>query len=140
PPGNWKGIKALTGGTSNLRDVLDNMVSNAGMLIDAAVKNEARARVTDLAALKGGARFLARIPAEDRRVQVHTADVERTIMQALGVSSRHGLTPDQQAFLDQIISNMGQMTSFWLHNQAPLGSNIVAVLDAGKPVFYEVAD
>lgn len=29
---------------------------------------------------------------------------------------------------------------FLLHNQAPAGGNVVAVLKQGKPVWYEVAD
>ena len=54
-PGDWAGIKALTGGTDNLRDILGNMIGNATMLIDVALTNEARRGVTDLADLPGGA-------------------------------------------------------------------------------------
>ncbi len=41
--GDWRGIKALTGGTDNIRDVLHNMIRNSTTLIDAAITNEARA-------------------------------------------------------------------------------------------------
>ena len=41
-------IKALAGGTDNLRDVLGNMIGNAAMLIDAALVNEARQEVAKL--------------------------------------------------------------------------------------------
>lgn len=63
-PGDWSGIKALTGGTTNIRDVLGNMVSNAAQLIDKAVKNEARQKIATLANETGGGRFMVKIDAE----------------------------------------------------------------------------
>ena len=76
-PGDWKGIKALTGGTDNLRDILGNMIGNASMLIDAALTNEARLKVANLARQRGGARFMAKIPKEEKTVKVHRLEIER---------------------------------------------------------------
>jgi hypothetical protein len=81
-PGDWRGIKALTGGSENLREVLGNMVGNARMLIEAALINEARLKVADLAQREGGARFMAKIPREGRVVRVPAEEVERAIIEA----------------------------------------------------------
>lgn len=139
-PGDWKGIKALTGGTDNIRDVLGNMIGNAAMLIDAGLTNEARQRTAELAQQQGGARFMAKIPAEDKLVKIHRAEVERAILEALGVRSFRALPVEMQMFVDQIINGMERMVPLVMHNQTPFGGNVVAVLDDGKPTYYEVAD
>ena len=139
-PGDWKGIKALTGGTDNLRDVLGNMIGNAAMLMDAALSNEARLSVTRLAGLRGGAKFMARIPTEERLVKVHRAEVERQILDALGVRDKRNLPIEAQQLVDQIMDGMEVMVPFVQRGQAPLGGNVVAVLKNGKPEYYEVAD
>ena len=139
-PGDWKGIKALTGGTDNLRDVLENVIGNAGMLIDAALVNEARIKVAKLSQLRRGAKFMAKIPTDERVVQVHRAEVERAILEALGVKKRNQLPPDVQVMVDQIVLNMEVMVPLAMRGQTPLGGNVVAVLRNGKPEYYEVAD
>ena len=139
-PGDWKGIKALTGGTDNLRDILGNMIGNARMLIDAALTNEARLAVTKLTGLRGSAKFLARIPTESRWVQVHRAEVERRVLEALGVRHKNALPVDLQKAVDQIINGFETFVPFEMKGQAPAGGNVVAALRGGKPDYYEVAD
>jgi hypothetical protein len=138
--GDWKGIKALTGGTGNLRDVLGNMIGNANTLTDAALTNEARQEVAKLAGKEGGASFMAKIPTEERGVKIPRDEIERVILDALGVSSKRALPADQQIFVDQIIDNLGGLVDVMLRGQAPTGRNVVAVLRQGKPEYYEVAD
>jgi len=139
-PGDWQGIKALTGGTDNLRDILGNMIGNASMLIDAALTNEARVQAADLAKSAGGARFMARIPSEERQVRVHQAEIERAVLDALGVRRKEELDTEQQAMLDDILAGMGGMVPLIQRGQAPGGRNVVAVLRNGKPEYWEVAD
>ncbi|MBK9351393.1 MAG: hypothetical protein IPN05_14965 [Sulfuritalea sp.] len=63
-PGDWAGIQALTGGTTNIKDVLGNMIGNAAMLLDKSVKNEARRKIANLALKEGGGKFMVKIDAE----------------------------------------------------------------------------
>ncbi len=138
--GDWRGIKALTGGTENLRDILGNIIGNAQMLISASLTNEARLDVADLAKKQGGARFMAKIPTEDRRVRVETDQIESAILEGLGIRDIRALPVEQQQFLDQIMRGLGNPLSLYLHNQAPMGHNVVAALRDGRPEYYEVAD
>ena len=138
--GDWRGIKALTGGSGNLRDILDNMIRNAATLIDAALTNEARVKVARLAQGEGGAKFMARIPKEDRAVRVHLEEVRRAILEALGVRRMESLPAEAQQAVDEILDGMIPVASFVLRGQAPTGPNVVATMVRGDPVYYEVAD
>ncbi len=124
-PGDWQGIKALTGGTDNIRDVLGNMVANAAQLVDVAVKNEARLKIAELASKPGGGKFMVKIDAESRPVKVSGSQVMDEMFK------RYGIAIDGQppAFFE-----------FFLNGQPPAGSNVVAVLKDGKKVWYEVGD
>lgn len=124
-PGDWQGIKALTGGTDNIRDVLGNMVANAAQLVDVAVKNEARLKIAELASKPGGGKFMVKIDAESRPVKVSGSQVIDEMFK------RYGIAIDGQppAFFE-----------FFLNGQPPAGSNVVAVLKDGKKVWYEVGD
>lgn len=140
PPGDWRGIRALTGGSENLRPVLGNIIQNAATLIDAALTNEARQKVARLAGRFGGARFMAKIPKDERAVRVSKDEIERAIIEALGVRSVKALPIDMQVMIDQIVTGMRPMTTLFQHAQTPKGRNIVAVLYDGKPTYYEVID
>lgn len=124
-PGDWQGIKALTGGTDNIRDVLGNMVANAAQLIDVAVKNEARLKIAELASKPGGGKFMVRVDPESRPVRISGDQVVNAM------AEKFGLMIDGQppAFFD-----------FFLNGQPPAGKNVVAVLRDGKKVWYEVGD
>ena len=124
-PGDWQGIKALTGGTDNIRDVLGNMVANAAQLIDVAVKNEARLKIAELASKPGGGKFMVKIDPESRPVKISGSQVLDEMFK------RYGLMVDGQppAFFE-----------FFQNGMPPAGGNVVAVLKDGKKVWYEVGD
>lgn len=124
-PGDWAGIQALTGGTENLRDVLGNMLGNAAMLIDKAVKNEARVKIAELASRPGGGRFMAKIDPGSRPVKIGGDQVLKAMFEKYGIA----VDGEAPAFFE-----------FLIHGQPPAGGNVVAVLKGGKPVWYEVAD
>lgn len=148
-PGDWSGIKALTGGTDNLRDVLGNMTANAAQLIDKAVKNEARQKIAELATERGGGRFMVKIDAESRPVKVDKKAVLDGLLQTLGIDraqyERRGeklpahVRKMIKALEDDLANSPGMM-EFYVGNQPPAGGNVVAVLHEGKPTWYEVAD
>ncbi len=124
-PGDWQGIKALTGGTDNIRDVLGNMVANAAQLIDVAVKNEARLKIAELASKPGGGKFMVKIDPESRPVKISGSQVMDEM------AKRYGLMVDGQppAFFE-----------FFQSGMPPAGNNVVAVLKDGRKVWYEVGD
>ena len=146
--GNWSGIKALTGGTGNLNDVLGNMIQNAASLMSAAVRNEARVKIADMAdRQRGGGRFMVRIPKEDRKVRLSKDQIHDAALRALGVSpaaARMGQIPDSLqhaiALMEVTFAKQPALLDFWIPGQAPFGDTVVAVLRNGKPDFYEVAD
>lgn len=146
--GNWKGIRRLTGGTDNIRDVLGNMVQNAGHLITEALRNEARLEVANMAnKVRGGGRFMVKIGKDTKAVAIDKSQVRRFVYELLGINPRMaeaGMVPEEMMEAVRKIQmefelNPGYL-KFWLHGQAPKGDNVIAVMRGGKPEFYEVAD
>ncbi len=124
-PGDWSGIQALTGGTTNIKDVLGNMVGNAAMLLDKAVKNEARLKVARLAQLQGGGKFMVKIDTESRPVKISGDQVLDAMLKKYGIA----IDGDAPAFFE-----------FLIKGQPPAGKNVVAVMQQGKTVWFEVGD
>lgn len=145
--GNWAGIQALTGGTGNLRDILGNMTQNAATLIDTALKNEARAKIVKLAETqKGGGNFLVKIAPDSKLVKIEREQIKEKLLEAAGIdprNARSGMLDTEQAKLvvqiEQQLDSAPGLFEFLVHNQTPKG-NIMAVLEDGKPTYYEVAD
>jgi hypothetical protein len=134
--GNWSGIKKLTGGTDNIRDVLGNLIGNAAMLIDVALKNEARQRIAELGLLRGGGRFLERIPPESRKVKIDRDQVREKLVEAASATGQ----ADVERTIDEILAGAPYLMDFLVRSQTPTGGNIMAVLRDGKPTYYEVVD
>lgn len=124
-PGDWAGIQALTGGTTNIKDVLGNMIGNAAMLLDKSVKNEARRKIANLALKEGGGRFMVKIDAESRPVKISGDQVLAEMFKRYGIA----IDGDAPAFFE-----------FLIKGQPPAGNNVVAVMQGGKPIWFEVGD
>lgn len=145
--GNWAGIQKLTGGSGNLRDILGNMTQNAATLIDTALKNEARAKIVKLAETqKGGGNFLVKIAPDSKLVKIEREQIKEKLLEAAGIdpkAARSGMLDAEQAKLvaqiEQQIDSAPGLFEFMVHGQTPKG-NIMAVLEDGKPTYYEVAD
>ena len=145
--GNWAGIQALTGGTGNLRDILGNMTQNAATLIDTALKNEARAKIVKLSeTVKGGGNFLVKIAPDSKLVKIDRDQVRDKMIESMGIDplqvKRGNIDADTAKLvktIDQQMADAPGLFEFMVHNQTPKG-NIMAVLEDGKPTYYEVAD
>ena len=124
-PGDWSGIQQLTGGTTNIKDVLGNMIGNAAMLIDKAVKNEARVKIAKLALEKGGGKFMVKIDTGAKPVKISGDQVIEAMLKKYGIA---------------VDGNAPAFFQFMVHGQPPAGGNVVAVLQHGKPVWFEVGD
>ena len=124
-PGDWAGIQQLTGGTTNIKDILGNMIGNAAMLVDKAVKNEARKKVANLALRPGGGKFMVKIEPGERMVRISGDQVLDALFKKYGIA----MDGDAPAFFE-----------FLIKGQPPAGSNVVAVMQGGKPIWFEVGD
>lgn len=140
-PGPFRGIRALTGGTGNLRDIYDNMQGNAQMLIEAAVKNEAALDLVKMVEgkLKGRNEFLNEIQPDNELVTATKKDVTSRILKALGIADRKKLTTTQQKDVDGIIRTTGSIVPL-TGARMPGGPQVLAVLEKGKPRYFEVGD
>lgn len=142
-PGDWTGIKSLTGGTENLRDILANMTSNAAMLIEKAVKNEARTKIADLSEQAKGGKFMVKIPAESRPVKIARESVIDAILKGMGIDRAVNHSPEVVKIenrLRKLLADSPEMLDMLQTNMPPAGGNVVAILKGGKPVWYEVND
>ncbi len=139
-PGDWAGIQRLKGGDRNIRPVLENIIKNATMLMDAAITNEARVEVARLAMNGKGARYMTRIPKVPKPVKIMKDQIKSAILRSLGVTKPEALPVDMQVTFDQMTRGLEQMTTFFRLGQAPPGNNVVAILRRGKPTYFEVAD
>lgn len=144
--GNWAGIHALTGGTGNLRDILGNMTQNAATLIDTALKNEARAKIVKLSETRGGGNFLVKIAPDSKLVKIDREQVRDKLLESMGVDPLQvkrgnidAATVKVVEMVEQQMDSAPGLFEFMVHNQTPKG-NIMAVLEDGKPTYYEVAD
>jgi len=147
--GNWSGVKMLTGGTGNVRDILRNIKDNASHMIIESLKNEARVSIADMAdSLPKGAKFMTQISKDTQSVSVGKEEIERFVYKELfGLNKsdiKDGNIPEAMiSTIDQMVehfTSQPEYMKFWVFGQAPKGNNIIAVLRKGKPTFYEVAD
>jgi len=147
--GNWKGVKKLTGGTGNLKDILSNMTQNASQLITEALKNEARVSIADMAnSLEGGAKYMTKIKKTAAPTSVSKEQIRDFVYQNLfgldmkdvkaGKVSQEVM--ESVKVLEKQFEKNPDFVKFWMHGQAPKGDNVVAVLRNGKPEYYEVID
>ncbi len=101
------------------------MIGNAAMLLDKSVKNEARRKIANLSQKEGGGRFMVKIPAESRPVKIGGDQVLETLLKKYGIA----IDGDTPAFFE-----------FLIKGQPPAGNNVVAVMQGGKPLWFEVGD
>lgn len=143
-PGDASPIKRLTGGTANLRDVLDNMLTNASLLIDAAMTNRARQKIAELAEEKGAGDFIEPITKESKRVLAHEASVRKQLFDELGWENPRESDPYWTEFPErlevrQAMENLGPVLSL-VGPTPPRGDRVIAVLNNGKARYYDVLD
>jgi len=84
--GRTRVTQRLTGGTSELGDILNNMVRNASTLITEAIRNEVRAKVAAAAqGMPGGGKWIEQIPTETKATKVTKDQVIAHIEAAVGI-------------------------------------------------------
>ncbi|MBI5520199.1 MAG: hypothetical protein HY916_09080 [Desulfovibrio sp.] len=121
------GIKTLKGGTSNIGDPFENIIRNFTHLIDASMKNHAMNLAMVNAENVGVARKMdlrweaVKLPAGELQAALRKVFGERDAVRSMSAAQRASL-----------------QTLFRLTR--PQGKDVVSVLRAGKPVYYQVSD
>jgi hypothetical protein len=146
-------IHRLTGGTSNLNDLLDNMILNAEKLVVESIKNRARMETIDFIDKSGiSGHFFEQVPKSAVPVGVDKEQVINEFIKGLGLEPRdvnrarstgQVSSPSVEAALEMVDlfeENLADHVQFWQHGRPPGGKNLVAVLRNGKPTYYEVID
>ncbi len=145
-------FQRLTGGTSNLNNIWENIVNNNGLMIRAAMVNDAkRTLYQKIAGAKNqrGGLYASPIEADRRRVRVSSESVLRKLVEAMGMTWQQyqaaKVMPSntQEAATIQTIDRMRAGTEDFLDlfsgTTDPRG-NVDFYMDAGEKKFMEIAD
>lgn len=118
-------IHRLRGSTDTLKNPLDSIVENLGMLIEASMKNKAMQQVIENF---NGTGIVTKAPqAEMSTALIPLGQVKDMLHEA-------GVALDQTG--DQLLSGIRKLTSL----QAPTADNIISVLENGQRKYYYVHD
>lgn len=142
PPGKVRGWYFLSGGSENLRPVLQNMLQNTAMWIDLSVTNQARGKAIQLAMNSPrGARWLTR-ERPDRiktMVRIDPSEMEKRFWNAYQMHPSQ-VDPVVRDFIKDGFKRMGPNHQAWLMNQTPRTQNVVAWMNKGVPDYYKATD
>lgn len=138
--------KRLKGGEEKLGDVFENMLMNTAYLLDEAFKNTAMQKIAQM----GDGVAMEKIPLKWDAVQLPAGQLEKAL-DAMGatVLSRRDIRPGHETNAQTVrgpewrpgLSN--DEREEWLklfRRVAPVGKDVVAVYEGGKPVYYRVTD
>lgn len=164
-PGVGRVARRLRGGTANLRDINENILSNMQHIVDLSLQNEVIGQWVKLAKEPGGGRFLEKIPKDDARVTILSRDAKEAFRERYkeGETQRveqtlkdHGMTEEEiastvdgwlrdneaemDANIDRIWENVKGPMQMWQRGLEPRRDNVIVHLVDGKPEYYEVLD
>lgn len=117
------GIRQLKGGEAQLGNVFENMMMNTAHLIDASFKNRAMQRIVDL----GTGTAMEKVDLDWEAVKFNDAQLAAALRKA-GIE------------VESMDKAQREHWSTLFRRIAPKGPNIVSVMKAGKPEYYEVTD
>jgi len=143
----------LKGGTSNVNDVFDNIVSNMSRLVQMSLINDGKRkfyRMLEGADNQTAALYAAPIGTDTTRVTIDKAQVLKAFVEGLGFDmtwyrmAKTGLVGSEEEIaivemIDMLASNLDGYVAFWKRGQDPKG-NIDFYFEAGKKRFFEIAD
>lgn len=149
-PTAFRGVKALTGGSENLKPIIENMIGNADMLISESIKNRLKLDILDFAKeyrAMGSGRFITPIPvaksiARDKAI---VKDIKNQLYENLfdifpEVQNIEGFR-DFKNFLDWSFEELGSVMSVMTVGKKPTGyERLMPVVRGGQTKYYEVTD
>lgn len=132
-------FRKLTGGTGNVKDVLDNITTNVAMLTEASMKNMAKQQIYNLVGReKGGAKYAAKIPSEIKTTWVNKEQILKWLDKNGAELAVQPVEEGEEA--TDPADDLENIATFFTFGHPPKGKNIDVVLYKGKPVYFEIAD
>lgn len=147
----YTGVKSITGGTSNLKGVIENMVGNAQMFIENAIENRIKLDVLQTVKenqLRGSERYVVMkpLPPSIGKAKVLTKDIKSKILDIydnlleLGAEGKVDIG-NYTYSLNKAFDQMGDFTNLLTIEKKPKGIDMVMpVMEKGKLKYYEIAD
>ena len=147
----YTGVKSITGGTSNLKGVIENIVGNAQMFIESAIENRIKLDVLQTvkeSKLQGSERFVVMkpLPPSIGKAAVFTKDIKNKILDSfdniveLGGEGKIDVGNFTMT-LEMAFDKMGDFANLLTIEKKPKGINMVMpVMEKGKLKYYEVSD
>ena len=147
---SFKGVRALTGGTENLKPIIDNIINNSQMLISHSIINRGRINILESVIKNkamGSGRFLnpLRTPKGFNMDLALTESLKKQLYENLfegfpEIQTLPNFT-EFKDFLDWAFEDMGTFTKVLTANNAPkFAGNFMPIIRNGKTQYYEVAD
>jgi len=146
----FTGIKSITGGTENLKDIIDNMTYNAKMFIENAIENRAKLDVLDIVKenlIKGSERFVVLKPLPPTIVGkiALTKDIKSKIIDSFGDIANNYNTVERAKIVNALtesIENLGDFAKLLTVDKRPSAEfkKVMPVMQQGKIFYYEVVD
>ena len=144
--------RRITGGTADLNNVWENIITNTGLVARAALVNDAKRslfQMIERADNQQGALYAAPVDPGRRSVDVPTDRVVAVMLQEFGMSqveyakALEGMgTPEQRAAaeaIDKMRAGVGDIIQVWSGAVDPQG-DIDFYMDNGEKRFFEIAD
>ncbi len=142
----------LKGGSGNINDVFESIISNTSSMIHMSLINKGKQNfynMVDGADEQTGAMYAVKVPTEVKPVEIDVDQVKRAVVQGLGLTMRQYNimkempTSEAERMVVQMVETtaegMGDHITFFQHGMEPKG-NIDSVLRDGKKVYYEIGD
>lgn len=147
----YTGVKSITGGTSNLKGVIENIVGNAQMFIENAIENRIKLDVLQTVKenqLRGSERYVVMkpLPPSIGKARVLTKDIKSKVLESfdnlmeLGGEGKIDIGNFVMS-LDMAFDTMGDFANLLSIERRPKGiDKVMPVMQKGELKYYEVSD
>jgi len=134
-----QGIKKLIGKSHRqYRDPLISVVEGPSRLIQLAMENQVRQRISEIAHKKGGGMLMEKMQGQRLRDNVN---IERLIKDMKAEAGKLGIEWDEQLARDVLqAEGMPDVLTMWKGEDRPHGNDVMTVLVDGKPKYYWIKD
>ncbi len=151
--GEFAGIKALKGGTENLKPILDNIVNNARMLIQESVSNRIKLDILSFLnknSEKGAGRYIVLRPMQSKevaRAKVTTKSIAKSFGESFTRVLRDSKDKEVKQYTDNFyellrdtFKDMGDFADVAILQKKAIEGMAMPVMINGKVKYFEVQD
>ena len=151
--GEFSGIKALKGGTENLRPILDNIVNNARMLIQESVSNRIKLDILKFLkenSTKGSSRYIVLRPMQSKEIvkaRATTQSVKQSFQESFNTILRESKDKEVKKYTENFydllrdtFKDMGDFAEVAILQKKDIQGMAMPVMIKGKVKYFEVLD